>query len=410
MALAKQLKVPLIILACLGLAQGARAQSLPPSFGTPPPAGAASSTTTAQNSFGNPLSLDKGPWVLGEVLFLSAGRMVSDYTWRDKVRGARGSLYTKSDIMADVGSLMSLGKFDKVEPAVYEIPGSPVPKELFSVASSTSEVRLIFTVTEKPAAAVPAGPAKRLTPPAAVSGMIMTPTAYRGLGKYNTPGLGLDVNAVYLIGRLYGRNDFANAPAKTNYLDRVGIWLLTADGKMQLQSEGTFRPAFAVGGQGTFLFRDSPQPKVNDPNPTVTVNATQKTTKLLSDTYVVMSKKFGPVRTSAGFMQGSAGDAVASFSEFLSPDAVRFFAGRPGGTIVSSRSMPFASLFMLPRPEYPLGVEVIKFNGAALNPILFNFKVGYFLHMNFDVGYLKFQGGYDILGLLQFRYNHFPRR
>ena len=64
---------------------------------------------------------------------------------------------------------------------------------------------------------------------------------------------------------------------------------------------------------------------------------------------------------------------------------------------------------LLPKPQYPLAVEFIKFNGAPLNPWLMNFKVGYFLHLNFDVGLLKFQGGYDLLGLLQFRFNQFPR-
>jgi hypothetical protein len=41
---------------------------------------------------------------------------------------------------------------------------------------------------------------------------------------------------------------------------------------------------------------------------------------------------------------------------------------------------------------------------------MLNFKIGYFLKMNFDIAYLRFQGGYDVLGLLQFRFNQFPRR
>ena len=365
-------------------------------------------TVALQGNFGHPQSLDKGPWVLGEVLFFSAGRVAGDYTWRDKVRGTRGALYTKADILSDVDNLMAMGKFDKIEPALYEMAGTPVPQELAAVSASTSQVRLVFNVVEKPQA--PGAESKiRRTPPAAVSGVVLTPTAYRGAGRYTTPGLGLDINGAYIIGRLYGRNSFENTPRKTNYIDRIGVWMLTADGKMQIQSESTIRPAVAVGGQGTFLFRDSPQPNVNDPNPSVSVNASQKSTKLLSAGYFVASKKFGPVRASAGVMQGSQGDAVAQFSEFLSPDALGFFAGQKG-QISRSRTMPFASLLMLPKPEYPLAVEFIKFNGAALNPILINFKIGYFLHLNFDIGYLKFNGGYDLLGLIQFRYNHFPKR
>ncbi|MBI4374834.1 MAG: hypothetical protein HY549_00130 [Elusimicrobia bacterium] len=366
------------------------------------------STSTAQAHLGAPLALDRGPWILGEILFFSAGQPANNPTWRERVRGSRGSLYTRADIFADTENLMSLGQFESVNPALYEIPSTPVPSEFSSISASTNQVRLVFHVTEKPVtgSTVTARPA---TPPSAISGVIFTPTAYRGAGRYTTPGLGLDFNGVYVIGRLYGKNSFENAPRKTNYIDRVGVWLLTADGKMQLQSESWLRPAVSVGAQGSFLFRDSPQPKVDDPNPSVTVNASQKKTKLLSNAYAVGSKKFGPVRASIGFMQGQQGDMVAQFSEFLTPDALGFFAGRRGQR-VRSRSVPFASLLLLPKPAYPLAVEFMKFNGAALNPYMINFKIGYFLKLNFDVALLKFDGGYDVIGLLQFRYNHFPRR
>ncbi len=355
------------------------------------------------------LSMDKGPWVLGEVLFYSRGQVVTDYTWRDRVRGVRGSLYTKNDISSDADSLMSLGKFDRVEPSLYEIAGSLVPPEFATIAATTSTVRLVFAVVEKGVAGSTVA-VRRPLPPSPVSGIILTPTAYRGAGKYNAPGMGLDVNALYVIGRLYGKNNFSRSPAQTNYLDRVGVWMLTADGKMQVQSEADWRPAVAVGGQGIFTFRDSPQPNVNDPNPTLTVNASQKSTRVMGDGYFAMSKKVGPVRMTAGVMQGDAGDMVASFTEFLTPDALRFFAGLNGGAEVHSRTMPFASVLIIPKPQYPLGIEWVKFDGALLHPFMVNFKMGYFLHLNFDIGFLKFDGGYDILGLIAFRTNLFPNK
>lgn len=361
---------------------------------------------------GKTVPLEGGPWVLGEVLFVSDGKVLSDPALRDKVRGSRGALYTRADVYGDRDGLLALDRFENVAPSLYEIEGAPVPPDFVGVVSSTWQVRLVFTLSEKAAPPPPPDPRakrKKTIPPAAVSGIVFTPTAWRGAGFYKTPGLGLDVNAAYMIGRLYGKNSFANSPRKTNYIDRVGVWMLTADGKIQMQSEGDIRPAIAVGGQGIFLFRDSGQPKVDDPNPTVTVNASQKTTKLLSDGYLVVSKKFGPARTSVGFMEGSAGNMVAEFSEFLTPDALRFFANK-GTTFVRSHSMPFASVLLLPKPEYPLAVEYIKFNGAALNPWMINLKVGYFLKLNFDLAFLKFDGGYDLLGMLQFRYNHFPRK
>lgn len=355
---------------------------------------------------GTPVAFDRGPWVLGEVLFFSAGRLVSEYDWREKVRGQRGALYSKADILSDVDSLMGLGKFDTVEPALYEIKDTPVPSEFQTISVTTAQVRLVFNIKEKVQAASTTKP-KFKTPPAAVSGVVMTPTAYRGAGRYSTPGMGLDINAAYYIGRLYGKNSFPLAPRKTNYIDRLGVWLLTADGKMQVQSETDIRPAMAVGAQGTFLFRDSPQPTINSA-PSVTVKVSDKNTRLLTDGYFVMSKKFGPARTSVGVLQGTMGDIVSQLSEFLTPESLRFYAGRPGATVVS-RTVPYASIFMLPKPEYPLGFEVMKFNGAPLNPWLINFKLGYFLKLNFDLAFLKYQGGYDVLGVLQFRYNHFPK-
>ncbi|MBI5881907.1 MAG: hypothetical protein HZB91_02235 [Elusimicrobia bacterium] len=373
-----------------------------------PPAQA--STATVPSVFPSSqtaLSTDQGPWVLGEVLIFSGAKVSAEPSWREKVRGHRGMLYTKADIADDVEKLVATRRFDGVEPVLFEIPGSPVPPEYASISAVPNQVRLVYRVAEKPAP--PAAPQadKPQTPPAAVSGIIITPTAYRGAGKYTTPGMGLDFNAIYFIGRLYGHNSFENSVRKTNYIDRLGVWLLSAEGKMQIQSETRWRPAMAVGAHGHLMFRDAPQPSIN--TPTVSLQVNQKTTKTLSDAYVVASKNIKGVRVSAGYMMGSTGDIPAQLTEYLTPQALEFYAGRRSDR-AWSRSMPFASILYLPKPAYPLGVEIIRFNGAALNPVLVNFKLGYFLKLNFDVSYLKFNGGYDVLGTFQFRYNHFPRR
>ncbi|MDE2141074.1 MAG: hypothetical protein KGJ84_01510 [Elusimicrobia bacterium] len=369
------------------------------------PAVSTAAPTAPAVNLGHPLSVTAGPWVLGETLFFSAGQVVSDYSWRDKLHGQTGQLYTASDLASDAEALRSLNVFNRVTPAVYEIPNDPIPAQYSSISISTSQVRLVFDVELK-GSTVPVRP-RLVTPPSAVSGLILTPTAYRGAGKHNTPGLGLDFNAAYFIGRLYGKNSYPDSPAKTNYIDRLGLWTMTADGKMQLQSDSGWRPAIAVGGQATFVFRDSPQPTINTPAVSVQVNA--KTTKLLTDGYFVASKDFHGVRTSVGLMQGNIGDLVGQMSEFLTPEALRFYNHEPNGTIVSSRSVPFGSVFYLLKPDYPIGVEFMKFNGSPANPMLINFKLGRFLHLNFDLGLLKFTGGYDLLGLFQFRFNQFPR-
>ncbi|MDX6770392.1 MAG: hypothetical protein SF051_12730 [Elusimicrobiota bacterium] len=365
---------------------------------------AVSSAPAAGPALGNPLPVTGGPWVPAEFLFFSNGRVVSDYAWRDKLRGRRDVIYTSADLSGDVEALLSLKVFDKVTPAVYGIPGTQVAADLAPISVSSQQVRVVFDVLEKPKPEAPK--TVFVTPPTAVGGVFLTPTAYRGAGRHTNPGLALDINAAYFIGRLYGKNSFPNSPRKSNYIDRIGLWTLTADGKMQVQSETSYRPAVAVGGQAMLVFRDSPQPTVQTPGVSVKIDA--KNTRVLTDGYFVASKKFGPIRTSAGVMQGTMGELAAELTEFLRPEALRFYANKPGAE-VHSRTVPFGSAFYLLKPDFPIGVEFMKFNGAPLNPYLINFKLGRFLKLNFDLALIKFQGGYDLLGVFQFRYNHFPK-
>jgi hypothetical protein len=404
----KRSAAALLLLGLVLSVSDAQAQGIPASTPTASVAASTSAYGGMAAYLGSKLSRARGPWVLGEVLFFSGNRLSSDYTLRESVRGQRGSLYTNADIESDIERLMGLKKFDKVDADLYEIPSAPVPPEFQNVAVSTSEVRLVFNLTEKFAVGV-STKTKAPPAPAAISGLILTPTAYRGAGRYSTPGMGLDINAAYYIGRLYGKNDYPLAPYKTNYLDRLGVWLLSADGKMQLQSETRLRPAMSAGVQATALLRDTPQPQINQ-TPSVTVKASNSSTQVLSDAYLVFSKKLGPARTSLGVMQGNFGDLPGNLSEFLTPEAVKFYRNDNTGTVVRGRTVPFASVMFLPHPAYPLGMEIMHFDGAPLDPWLINLKVGYFLKLNFDLAYLKYQGGYDILGVIQFRYNHFPRQ
>jgi hypothetical protein len=359
-------------------------------------------------ALGQPLSVSGGPWVLAETLFFSGGRVLSDYAWRDKLHGTVGQLYTASDLQNDVQTLKDLKAFSRITPAVYGIPNNPIPPQFTSISVSTVQVRVVFDVD----VAVSSAPKPKLvTPPSAVSGLILTPTAFRGAGKFNTPGLGLDFNAAYFIGTLYGKNSYPNAPDHTDALDRLGVWLMSMDGKMQLQSDGEWRPAVAVGAQTTFLFRDSPQPNVNTPTTTVQVNA--KSTQILTDAYIVASKDFHGLRTSVGLMQGNFGNLPGNLSVNLSPQALQFYKQASGFTpvgFVQSNTVPFGSMFYMLKPDYPVGFEVLQFDGAYGNPMLIDFKVGRLLKLNFDIALLKYQGGYDLLGLMQFRYNQFPSR
>ncbi len=377
----------------------------PSSTASAPTASTPTLVALPAQDFGQPLSISGGPWVFSEALFTSGGKIISDYAWRDKLRGLKDQLYTAADLSQDLAALKALNAFDRVTPSVYAIPNSPVPGQFASVAVSTTEVRVVFEVALKPV--VKPKPIL-VTPPVAVSGLILTPTAYRGLGHYNTPGLGLDFNAAYYIGRLYGKNSYPFAPQHTNYLDRIGLWLLSADGKMQIQSETEWRPAMAVGSQGILMFHDAPQPTINTPTVQTTIN--QQTMQVLGDAYVVASKENHGVRYSAGIMEGTIGDLAENLTEFLTPQDMQFYKNAPAGTMSQTRTVPFMSMFYLVKPDYPIGFEVMKFSGASGSPTLINMKIGRALKLNFDLGLLTFQGGYDLLGLIQFRFNEFPNR
>lgn len=362
--------------------------------------------------YGVPLDASRGPWLIGETL-VRGNPTVPAYTVLEGLRARRGALYTPTDMSADVQRVLAVPGILSARAEVYAMREEAVPENYLSVTVSSMMARVLFVVEEKPTlpglSAPPAEVAKSTAdaklPRAPVSGVVLTPTAYRGAGRYNTPGLGFDVNAAYYIGRLYGKNSVS--ARQTNFIDRLGLWFLTFDGKAQIQSEGEWRPAVAVGGQGTYMIRDSPQPSVQ--TVTLSVDVDQKTSKIFSGAYFVASKKIYGVRSSLGFMHGNAGEQVAYLSEFLSPQSLQFLYLKGAGIQPTSKSTLFGSLMLLPKPSYPLAVEFFKPNGMPLNPILFNFKLGYFLKLNFDLAYLRFQGGWDMLGTFQFRFNQYPR-
>lgn len=393
----------------LSLAAAAAAQGTG-AFGVESSTPAVSTTSL----LGIPMSLDGGPWVVGDVQF-QGYRGVSLYSLQNKVRARRGALFTPSDVKSDLEAVKGMPAIVTADAKLYGIPEMPTPENYRAIAASTMMVRVVFTVEERPlslpgldrpaeAAPAAAGDASKV-PPVSISGVVMTPTAYRGVGQYNTPGMGLDINAAYFIGRLYGKNSLSTK--QTNFIDRLGVWFLSTDGKMQIQSEERFRPAMAVGAKGVFSFRDSPQPSIAQPG--VSVNVSAKTTRALGETYFVASKKVWKARLSTGYAYGNAAERIALLTEFLSPQSLQFSMGSTTPIEPKSKDTFFASVLFLPKPNYPLAVEVLKPNGMPRKPILFNFKLGYFLKMNFDISYLTFQGGWDLLGQFQFRYTHFPR-
>jgi hypothetical protein len=244
-------------------------------------------------------------------------------------------------------------------------------------------------------------------PPASISGLVLMPTAYRGIGRDPNVGLGLDFNAAYYIGRLYGKNNFAWTLDKTNYIDRIGQWLLTGDGKMQIQSEGEYRPAVAVGAMGMLAFRDAPQPSVGSTTGS-TVNANVKKSTQLGGVYVVASKRFfNNFVPTIGYTEGDLSEIFGLLTDYLTPNALTL-EGQTGRT-ASSSGMLYGGVLIQTSPTRVFAIELMKPQGMVLNPLLINLNLGTLLKLNFQLSYLTFQGGYDVLGMIQFRYSQFPR-
>ncbi|HAT72060.1 MAG TPA: hypothetical protein DCS63_04515 [Elusimicrobia bacterium] len=278
-----------------------------------------------------------------------------------------------------------------------------------AVSTSVPEGLALSTMAA-PLKAGPSKPAAYDTGSVPLSGIVLMPTAYRGRGR-NAIGLGLDFNAAYYIGRLYGKNSYDWTIEKKNYLDRVGIWLLSADSKMQVQTEGTWRPAMSAGVQGIFKFRDAPQPPIAGTF-NLTVKASGKKTESYANAYVALTKRLHPkFLVSGGYSDGDMPKIIYGLSEFLSKEAINRTRGNADTTadVQIPTGMLFGGFMWLPKKDSPIGLEVMLPQGAPMSPKLFNLHLGTLLKLNFEMSYLTFKGGWDLMGMFQFRYNYLPK-
>lgn len=237
-----------------------------------------------------------------------------------------------------------------------------------------------------------------------ISGVVITPTAYKTYG-FNEIGTSLDINAVYYIGRIYANNSFDWTVNKKNYLDRIGLWYLEADGKILLQEEKRFLPAFSSGVKGSFTFRDSPQPNLTSPSASFKV--TSKNTNQLFSIYAVVSKHISQkIISSIGYAEGDIGKTVFMLSEFLSDRSSELTYNHP---IKISHSTLFFNSFYILKEKHLIGFEVIIPQGSTFSPRLVNLQLANILKLNFQLSYLTYKGGKELLGMFNFRYSFYPR-
>jgi len=178
--------------------------------------------------------------------------------------------------------------------------------------------------------------------------------------------------------------------------------LLVADGKNADTVETDIRPDVAVGAQGGYTIRDAPQPGINSSTasrcpsrrepPSGFRTATSSPEEIL--------RRGAQARASCRAIWAIF---VANLSEFMSPEALNSIRTRRTSPSAAKASGFAASGFPEKRPA--LGHRNHKFTAPRLNPSEIN-MTGLFLKLNFDVSVLKYKGGYDVLGTIQFRYNN----
>ncbi len=237
-----------------------------------------------------------------------------------------------------------------------------------------------------------------------ISGVVITPTAYRTYG-INEIGPSLDINAVYYIGRLYAKNTFDWTVNKKNYLDRIGLWYLEMDGKLLVQREKKFIPAFASGVKTSFLFRDSPQPILTSPSASFKLDS--KNTQNNISLYFVLSKQITKNYVlSAGYSDGDFSKTIYMLSEFLSEKAANLTYSK--SRKITNSTLFFNNFFILKESNI-IGFEIIIPQGSTFSPKLINLQLANFLKLNFQLSYLTYKGGNEILGMFNFRYPFYPR-
>jgi hypothetical protein len=231
---------------------------------------------------------------------------------------------------------------------------------------------------------------------------MLTPSAYRKIPIYESKISGLahvlpinwDVDLSYYIGRLYGYNQLEElTPTRKNLFNRIGITFLQTDLKFILERERPFVPQIALGLEGASMLRDTGQPNVA--NPTAEFKAKKENQRIFGALFVAASKEFDRLRTTLGWMKGSSPSKLIYLTEFL-PKASETDTG-----VFFNLAANFGRRFGL---EW----ELLKPLDSRGSPWLINAQLGRVLHANFDLAYLHYDGGYEILAHLNFRLTVYP--
>jgi len=233
------------------------------------------------------------------------------------------------------------------------------------------------------------------------TGLILSPTAFRN-DIFSNYGLNVDCMFSYYIGDIYGEHGNLGYTSKgTDSIDKVGVWLLTADAKWCLFNEWETFPSIAAGYMYTMLLQDQIGAAVNSNTTSVeqgfslSGNNGQKQSFLsLSSPYFALSKKiFWDTTVHGGYMIGNQNTFLYYLSKYMPTYT-------PNNAYFVGISRPIFARMGL-RVEYTGMVGNVPGSPWLINTHIDRLS-------SFDFAYFHFSGGYSILGYLSFRFTVFP--
>ena len=269
-----------------------------------------------------------------------------------------------------------------VDAAVYGIPEESVG-ELPVHRGLDDDGRIVYRMTEKELAL------PNLDRPPPEGGRPPTsPDSARALGRgddadgvpeinqYNTPGLGLDVNALCFIGRLYGKNNLSTR--QTNFIRPAGR--LEPLGRRQ--DAGPIRDRRAPGDgrrRAGHLHLPRLAPARHRPAQRHRQRLGRHDARW-GDLPWSYEEALEGADQRRLLTTATRRATIALLTEFLSPQSLQFaLGGQP------HRARPGHGLRQRPLlPKATAGVEVIRPSGMPLQPSL-QLQAGLFLKLNFDL-------------------------
>jgi|GEM_PF-2166904 len=252
------------------------------------------------------------------------------------------------------------------------------------------------------------------------SATVWTPTAFQNKKKAGEhlvktkylfskkPLFGLNIDFIlnYYIGRLFGEDPPSKRQGIPPYfnLKRVGIWLLTVDGKIVLPYLEKKLFSLAFGGRYTYMFDDKGAPSQVGEQ---TFEINPEKSKGLPSVYTVVTKAWTKNAFHFGIIWGKEDEIIPRLSEYT------YKVCYLTGNWQTGKSVIFFGMNTHLIPWINLKIEALHPLDNPVDPWLFNIDLGKFLPANFQLAYLRYKYEWDkyewdILGYFNFRYTFYP--